>query len=150
RVPFADGVVDGFAVLAGPQKVERSLAELGVKVDRDNVATVAGFTEEWNVEKRALDQTASTGRPAVDGFPLQIEEAAETAQRLTHIQRDVLPFPSGLSPERGQRHAPCSHAERRHRAEANRAGENRILSVESELAATIGGRQADISEDFIH
>src|SRR5262249_28791273 len=89
RIPLADGVVDGLAALAATQKVECSLAELGVKVERDHMAAVAGFTEERNFEKRAGAETAATGRPAVDGFPLPFEEAAETAQRLPYIKRDV-------------------------------------------------------------
>src|SRR5262249_48226380 len=121
-----------------------------IKVECNNVAAVAGFTEERNIEKRAGGEAAAGGRPAVDGFPFQIEETAETSQRLSYIQGNVLPFSGGLSPERSQRNAPCRHAKRRHGAETKLAWENRIVSIESNFAAAIGSRHTDVRKDLIY
>src|SRR4029077_7644273 len=101
--------------------------------------------QEW-----ANRKTTWRGRSAIDGFPFLLKEPAETPQRLSHVYRDVLSFTVGLSQKSGHRDAPCSQPDRSHCPKPQRALENWIASVETELSATIVARHADLREDFFH
>ena len=90
------------------------------------------------------------GRPAINGFPFSFKESGETPQCLAHVHRDILSFAGSLPPKCRHRDASCGQTDSGHRPEADRAWENRILSVETEFPARIRGRHADIREDFIH
>ena len=69
-----------------------------------------------------FDARSSSASSWIAALPFSFFESAETAERFSHIHRDILPFTGRLSPERGERYAPCSQTDRGHRAEANLAG----------------------------
>src|SRR5439155_19168903 len=77
------------------------------------------------------------GRPAIDCFPFALKESGETPQCLAHVHRDVLALARGLPPKCRHRDASCGQTDCGQRPEANRARENRIGSVECELASGV-------------
>jgi hypothetical protein len=114
------------------------------------MTAVACLAEERQLEEWGACKVPRRGRPTVDGLPLSFKKAAKAAQRLPHVHRDVLAFPSAVLPQCRNRHALRCQADRRHRAKAKRTGNDGILPVERELAATIRDRQADVPEHIVH
>src|ERR1700733_12479002 len=92
---------------------------------------------------------AEGGRPLmVSRFPSK--NAVKAEQRLPRIHRDILAFARAVLPQRRNRHALRCLADRRHRAKSERTGNDEILPLERELAATVGDCQADIPKYIVY
>src|SRR5208337_4110812 len=101
-------------------------------------------SQEW------IERVGARGRRAsVDQFPLALEETGEALQRLADVNRDVLSLAGSRSPERGDRDALGREPDGGHGAEPDRARDDRVPTVEAELAAAVGSRHADVLQHLI-
>src|SRR4029077_573552 len=85
----------------------------------------------------------------IDRFPFPLKKAGETPESLPDVDMNVLSFPSLGFPECCKGYAPGSQTYRRYRAKSMRAANDRILTVEGELASAVCCSQSDIFQYFI-
>src|SRR5262245_38977252 len=86
---------------------------------------------------------------SIDGFPFPIKETTEPPQRLSDVQPKILSLTGPVSPQRRDRDGLGGQADRSHGAEPKWAGNNRIRSVEGDLAAAVRSRHSHVFQDLI-
>ena len=78
------------------------------------------------------------------------KKPAEAPQRLADIHGYVLSLACSLSPQSRDRDGLGGQTDRCHGAEPMGAGNNRILTVETEFAATVRSSQSYVFQHFIY
>src|SRR5262249_28126912 len=138
----------GLVARTAPQQTEGASGESGIDVERHDVPTIPRLAKQ-RFAKEGIEGIQERRGTSVDRLPFELEEAAETPQRLADIDGDVLSLTGSKLPQRRNGGRFGGKPNRGRAAKPQRTRDDRVPAVKRDLAAAVRGRHLDVPEHVV-